>query len=144
MNDARRQLAADVGLLVLRLGTGGFMLFAHGAKKLADYPELSERFSDPLGVGAPTSLALAIFAEFFCSLLVMAGAATRLAVVPLIITMLVAALIIHGDDPWSNKEFALLYALPFVTLGLTGAGRFSVDAWWQRRKGASTAPARAD
>lgn len=139
MSDVRRQLASDIGLLVLRLGAGGFMLFAHGAKKLARYAELSESFSDPLGVGPAASLALAVFAEALCALLVMAGAATRLAVVPLIITMLVAALIVHGDDPWSKKEFALLYALPFATLGLTGAGRFSVDAWWRRRREAAGA-----
>jgi putative oxidoreductase len=130
----QRKLASDVGLLFLRLGTGGFMLFGHGAKKLSRYAELSETFSDPLGVGSATSLALAVFAEVFCSILVMAGAATRAAVIPLVITMLVAALIIHDHDPWAKKEFALLYAIPFVALALTGAGRFSVDAWWSKRR----------
>jgi len=134
VNDDQRKLAANLGLLFLRLSTGGFMLFGHGLKKLANYAELSERFSDPLGVGPAASLALAVFAEVFCSVLVMAGAATRAAVVPLVITMLVAAFVIHDGDPWSKKEFALLYALPFVALALTGAGRFSVDAWWTARR----------
>jgi putative oxidoreductase len=51
--------------------------------------------------------------------------------------MLVAAFVVHGDDPWSKKELALLYAIPFLTLGLTGPGRFSIDAWWQKRREAA-------
>jgi putative oxidoreductase len=42
--------------------------------------------------------------------------------------MVVAAFIIHGDDPFAKKEFALLYAIPFLTLVFTGAGKFSLDA----------------
>jgi putative oxidoreductase len=56
------------------------------------------------------------------------GVATRFAAVPLAVTMLVAAFAIHADDPWAKKELALLYAVPFVTLVFTGAGKFSVDA----------------
>ena len=42
--------------------------------------------------------------------------------------MLVAAGLIHADDPWAKKEFALMYLLPFLALLFTGAGRFSLDA----------------
>ena len=48
------------------------------------------------------------------------------------VTMLVAALIIHGDDPWAKKELALLYFFPFAALFLTGAGRYSLDAFFRR------------
>jgi putative oxidoreductase len=40
----------------------------------------------------------------------------------------VAAFVIHGGDPWKKKEFALLYAVPFLTLILTGGGRYSLEA----------------
>jgi putative oxidoreductase len=59
----------------------------------------------------------------------MLGFATRAASVPLVVRMRVAAFGIHSDDPWNKKEFALLYAIPFLTLALTGPGSFAVDAY---------------
>jgi putative oxidoreductase len=58
----------------------------------------------------------------------MAGYKTRYALIPLIITMLVAGLITHLDDPWGKKELAVLYFTVFLTLFLTGPGKYSVDA----------------
>ena len=42
--------------------------------------------------------------------------------------MLVAAFVVHADDPWGKKEFALLYAIPFTALAITGGGRYALDA----------------
>jgi len=121
---------SSLGLLVMRLAAGGMMLVGHGWAKLAAFGDLASRFPDPLGIGSSTmSLALVVFAEVFCSLAVMIGLVTRLAAIPVVITMCVAAFAIHADDPWAKKEFALLYALPFVTLIFTGAGKFSVDEY---------------
>jgi putative oxidoreductase len=105
------------------------MAAGHGWAKLTGFAEMAERFPDPLGLGSPTmSLALTVFAEFFCATAVVLGLATRFAAVPLVVTMVVAALLIHADDPFAKKELALLYAVPFITLIFTGAGKFSVDA----------------
>lgn len=135
LSPARRKLLEAVGLLVLRLGAGGFML-THGWGKLSNFSELSEKFPDPLGIGSSlVSLSLAVSAEFFCAILVMAGLATRLATIPLMITMLVAALIVHADDPWQKKEFALLYCVTFATLFATGPGALSIDALVAKRLG---------
>jgi putative oxidoreductase len=120
--------------LFLRLAIGAMMLFGHGLPKLLAFSEKAETFSDPLGVGSTTSLVLAIFGEVVASALVMAGLATRAAAVPLLVTMLVAAFVVHADDPWQRKEFALLFAVPALTLVLTGAGRFSLDALLSRKK----------
>lgn len=119
---------SSIGLLLLRIFLGGFMLLAHGWPKLAGFSEKSGGFPDPLGVGSPLSLSLAVFAEVFCALALMLGLFTRAAAVPLLITMLVAAFLVHADDPFQKKEFALLYAIPFLTLVLTGAGSYSLDA----------------
>jgi putative oxidoreductase len=128
--DTMRAMLLSLGLLFLRLGAGGMMMTAHGWAKLSKWGEMSATFPDPLGIGSSSiSLAMAIFAEFFCSLAVVLGFLTRLAVIPLMTTMLVAAFIIHWEDPWNKKEFALLYFLPFLTLLFTGAGRFSIDYW---------------
>lgn len=125
---AKQEKLKDIGLLVLRLTAAGMMLFGHGFDKLVNFSAKAEHFADPLGLGMTTSLVLAVFAEFFCSVAILFGFLTRYATIPLIITMLVAAFIVHGDDPWSKKEFALVYLVPFLTLLFSGAGRYSVDA----------------
>ena len=119
---------SSIGLLILRVFVGGFLLYAHGCPKLASFSEKSGGFPDPLGIGSPTSLTLAVFAEVLCALALMLGLFTRAAAIPPLITMLVAAFIVHGDDPFQKKEFALLYAIPFLALILTGAGTYSVDS----------------
>ena len=130
-----RERFGDVGLLILRLSAGVTMFGAHGLSKLLSFSERLDTFADPIGFGAPLSLTLAVFAEAVCSLLLAAGLFTRLAAVPLLITMLVAALIVHGDDPWNKKELPLLYAASYAALLLTGPGRWSLDQWIARRRG---------
>jgi putative oxidoreductase len=122
-----------LGLLFLRLGAAGFML-THG------YPKLMRLFSgEPvsfisvMGMSPELSLLLAVFAEFFCSIFILLGLFTRLAAIPLIITMAVAAFVIHSDDPFSTKEKALLFLLIFIVLLLTGGGRFSIDGILQKK-----------
>jgi len=119
---------ADIGLLLLRLTFGGLMAINHGWPKLqkffADDPV---KFADPFGIGMSGSLGLAVFAELICGFLLVIGLFTRTAAVPLIITMLVAAFIIHGADPLAKKEMALLYLIPYIVLALTGAGQYSLD-----------------
>lgn len=115
------------------------MLFSHGLPKLLEYGDKVPHFPDPLGVGSAASLALTIFAELFCAGLLVLGLGTRLAAVPLLITMLVAALVIHAGDPFGRRELALAYAVSALVLAVAGGGRFSLDAWIaSRRKRASS------
>lgn len=92
----------DFGLLALRLYAGGTMCLMHGWGKLTSFPDKADSFPDPFGFGSPVSLGLAVFAEVVCAALVVAGAFTRLAVVPLIVTMAVAGFVIHGADAWQK------------------------------------------
>lgn len=126
-------LAASIGLLVLRVWVGLMMAFGHGWGKLIGFGARAERFADPLGVGSSVSLGLTVFAEFFCALALVLGLLTRGAAIPLMITMLVAGLVIHGDDPWGKKEMALLYLAPFLTLLITGPGKYSLDRLFARK-----------
>ena len=114
---------------------GGMMLFSHGWRKLMKYfADEPISFGNPIGLGEEMSLALTVFAEVFCSVLLIVGLATRWATIPLIITMLVAVFIVHGDDPFGKKEFALLYLTPYIVFMLTGAGRYSLDAIFNKNK----------
>lgn len=119
-----KQMSA--GLLVLRLAVGGFML-VHGLQKLTAFSSMSGVFPDPIGVGSQLSLILAIGAEVGCSVLVMLGLGTRLAVLPLAFTMAVALFVVHGADAWQVKELAAFYLAAYGVLFLTGPGAYSLD-----------------
>lgn len=123
-----------LGLLVLRVAIGSAMLLGHGWAKLSGYQQKVEQFPDPLGMGSQVTLVLAIFAEVGCSILLIAGLLTRLAAIPLACMMTVAVFMVHRADPWSVKEPAALYLIAFVVLILSGPGRFSLDAFWFRRR----------
>ncbi|RIJ48714.1 DoxX family protein [Maribellus luteus] len=118
--------ATHFSLLILRVGTGAFML-THGYPKLQRLLSGEFQFADPFGLGPGISLGLTVFAEFFCSILLILGLGTRLATIPLIVTMSVAAFIAHGADPFARKEMALLYLLSFVVLLFSGPGKISAD-----------------
>jgi putative oxidoreductase len=118
---------ASLGLLVLRLGVASFMLTHGYGKLLTLFSGEPIQFADPIGIGPAASLILIVFAEFFCSLFLIFGVATRLSAIPPTIGMLVAAFISHGGDPFGRRELPLLYAVVYLTLLLTGGGNFSID-----------------
>ena len=127
----------SVGLLLFRVVFGGFMLLGHGWGKLMSFGEAAAKFPDPLHIGNEASMICAILGEVGCAALVMLGLATRLAVLPLVFTMAVAALLIHGSDPLfmgggASQEPALIYLTAFGLLFFTGAGCFSLDALIKR------------
>ncbi|MDO6388621.1 DoxX family protein [Pontibacter sp. BT731] len=127
LNVSQSANSIDVALLITRVGVAALML-VHG------WPKLEMLFSDGpvqfpavLGLSATTALALAVFSEVLCSLLILVGLGTRLAAIPLIITMLVAVFVVHGADPFAKQELGLLYLMPYTVLLLTGSGRYSLD-----------------
>ena len=119
--------ATDIALVVARIGIAALML-THGIPKLAMlFSGAPVQFPQVLGMSVEFSLALTIFAEVFCSILLLAGFATRLAVIPLAITMLAAVFLVHAADPLSVKEPALHYLLVYIVLLLAGSGKYSID-----------------
>src|SRR5690606_11187015 len=114
-------------LLFLRIA-GGAMMLTHGIGKFNRLTgEGPIKFADPIGVGEEASLFLAVFAEFFCAIFLIAGFATRLSAIPLTITMLVAAFIVHAEDGFGKQELPLMYITMYLVLILMGAGKFSLD-----------------
>lgn len=121
-------------ILLVRLTVAALMI-THGLPKLNTLLAGGEiHFPDPIGLGPVLSLVLVVFTEFFCSILIGIGLGTRLASIPLIITMIVAAFVIHADDPIGKKELALLYLAFYLLLLVTGSRKFSVDYLVTREK----------
>ncbi len=116
----------DVASLLLRV-TFGLLIMRYGYQKLSNFEEFSGFFIDFIGLGPRISLGLAVFAELGCGFLVVIGLLTRPALLPLIMTMLVAIFIAHANDPFQEKEHALLFVVPFISLLILGAGKYSVD-----------------
>ncbi|MDB5019950.1 MAG: DoxX family protein [Pedobacter sp.] len=117
----------NVALLILRVVIGCFML-VHGLPKLHTLVDGGTiKFGDPIGVGVIPSLILAVFAEVICSILLIVGFGTRLAVLPLMTTMLVAIFVVHAPDGFDKKELAAHFLLVYFFLLLSGSGKYSVD-----------------
>jgi len=130
---------SSIGLLGLRVGAGVYMATHGWSKVMMVVNGEFERFGDPLGIGKTPSLIGAAGAEFVCALAVALGLFTRFTAVPVVFTMLTAAFLVHGGDPWmmgggASKEPALLYATMFLALVFLGGGRFSLDHVIRGRK----------
>lgn len=119
-------------LLAFRLLLG-ILLMSHGLGKLMNFSQLADVFPDPLSIGSTASLSLAIFAELFCAFAFTIGLLYRLALLPMIFTMIIAVFVIHGNDPLSAKELAFTYLASYIILYFAGPGRYSIDYLIQKR-----------
>jgi putative oxidoreductase len=117
----------DIALLITRIAIALLML-THGIPKMAGLAESPVKFMDIFGMGASLSLGLAVFAEVFCSVLLLFGLGTRLAVIPLIVTMLIVVLHVHAGDPFAKQEMGVHFLLVYVLLFVLGSGRYSFDS----------------
>lgn len=127
--------------LVLRLSLGA-MIFPHGAQKLLGwfggfgFTGTMGFFTDTMGLPYVLGL-LAIVAEFFGGIALLAGALTRVAAFGVGTTMLVAALTSHvqhgffmnwfGAQEGEGVEFFVLAVGIAAALVASGGGRYSVD-----------------
>lgn len=127
--------AIDLTALLLRVGCCGLMFYNHGLDKWntwikgegADWP-------DPLGVGAAFSLFGTVLGETVCAFLMVIGLFTRFAAVYFCFVMCVVAFALHWKDPLYDKEHALLFVITGMALFILGPGRYSIDAWWARKR----------
>ena len=117
--------------------TIGWLFLQTGWGKVHNLPQITEYFRS-LGIPAPELQApLASFTELICGSLILVGLFTRLASVPLIITMIVATATakkeaIHAvDDLFGIVEY--LYIVILIYLGVGGPGPLSLDNLLVRR-----------
>ncbi len=118
--------AFNVAMLVLRVGLACLMI-PHGYDKLVNFAKYSNQFINFLGLGSDVSLALVIFAEFFCSIFLMVGLFSRLVCIPLIVAMFVAVWKAHNLEVFGEGEHAAMYVIGFFTILLVGPGKASID-----------------
>jgi putative oxidoreductase len=102
-------------------------MIPHGYAKLINFAEYQKDFLNLLGMGTNVSLGLAIFAELGCSVLLVLGLFTRLALIPLIVTALVIVFMAHGGDITGDGGHGFLYLAVYVSLLITGPGQYSLD-----------------
>ncbi|MGA9589495.1 MAG: DoxX family protein [Salegentibacter sp.] len=126
--------AVDAGLLIFRICISALM-FTHGIPKLLRFFGVEPIvFADPVGIGQITSFTFAVFAEFICSVLIFIGLGTRLATIPLMIVMSVAAFVVHVPDGFGRQELPFLYLAGYLLLTFTGSGKYSLDHYFLMRK----------
>jgi putative oxidoreductase len=118
--------AFNLGTLLLRIAAG-VLIMHFGYEKLVHFGDLRYKFMNFMGIGASLSLSLVIFAEFFCGALVVLGLFTRLAVIPLVISMSVALVKVHHSDIFGVGDKAALFLTCFLVILLCGPGKGSVD-----------------
>jgi putative oxidoreductase len=119
--------AFNTAMLILRLGLGILMMHA-GYNKLVNFGEMQHKFINFMGIGTTASLALVVFAEFFCSMFLIIGLFTRFAAIPLIITMCVALFKAHNGQVFGDGQTATLYLTGYLVLLFVGPGKLSVDS----------------
>jgi putative oxidoreductase len=117
----------NITMLLLRVAFGCMIFFNHGLPKLTKFAKLQSSFFDPFGIGSKWALILVIFAEVFCAILLVIGLFSRMAAIPLIITMVVVIFVANKGEPLNKLELPILLLSGFAAVLLAGPGRLSVD-----------------
>ena len=136
-NSNSSSIPKDIILLAVRVFVG-FAMLSHGYPKLQMLLAGGKiEFFYFLGMGPQITLILTVLAEFVCSILLILGLFTRVALGFLIFTMVIAGFVVHGADPFEKREMSLIYLSVYLLLMIIGAGKVSVDHMIERRKRAS-------
>ena len=120
---------ADLLLLAVRIYAGASM----GAAGLDKLPTPDWMVEQVVQVGwfpAPELFAtIACMTEFVCGLYLILGFLTPISTFLLAITMGVATFGFHKVTPFTGMNITQTYFWLYITLMVTGPGRFSVDRW---------------
>lgn len=132
ISNRQNMKSQDLGLLVLRIGIGGLMLF-HGVAKL--FHGVDGIAAMLGGKGIPEFIAYGVYVgEVIAPIFLIVGYRTRLAASVFIVNMLVIIFVVHSNDilavsaqgGW-KLELSGLYLLGALVLLFTGGGKFSVS-----------------
>lgn len=135
----------DLGLLLLRLATGGFLL-PHGLGKLFGWfggPQLSGFAIELRDFGLPSAQPLPLLlavAQTLPGLLIVMGLCTTIAAI-VAAGFMVATVALNRRRGWfwmhGGIEYPLLWTTALVALALLGGGGWSLDALLSGQAGAT-------
>jgi putative oxidoreductase len=131
---------SDAGLLFIRLGIGIAFTFTYGMMKIQAGPEMWVMVGSAmtkLGItfGHVFFGFLASASEFFGGILLILGLFTRWAAAFMAFTMLMAFIThLSALDPWHVAMHPMELFAVFMGLLFLGAGRFSLDHLFFKRK----------
>lgn len=116
-----------IGLLILKHGL--IVFDAKSMEQMAAFLDKSLSMPFPLFMAY-----LAKGTEFFAGAMLILGLFTRIAVFPLIVTMLVAIFGTHKGLIFGEAEPAFLFLLSFIAIYIAGSGKWSLDNWINQKK----------
>lgn len=126
ISTAYTDFSFNLAIFLLRLSLGVLMI-PHGYDKLVNFAKYKGDFMNFLGMGSTLSLALVVFAEFFCSVFLIMGLFTRVVVAILLIEMIVVVFKAHNGNIFADGEHGSLFLAGFVAILLVGPGKASLD-----------------
>lgn len=121
-------ISLPLGLLFLRVSAALLLLHIHGLPKLLNWSTELQRIEDPFGLGPTLTLAMAVFAEVICPVLLMLGVFARLACLPVLAVLGVALAVVHPKWTLEQAQFAWLFTVLFAGLAITGPGAWAIKA----------------
>jgi len=120
----------DLGLLLLRLVTGAFLIHqSHDNILSSGRMEEFEAFLTKFGFPSPELLApLCVSAQFLCGIAFMLGLLTRWAGLVTVFVFMVAVYMVHWPQDFPGWWPALILVFLGILFATEGSGRYSVDA----------------
>ncbi|MDR0393706.1 MAG: DoxX family protein [Tannerella sp.] len=105
----------------------GLLMITQGITKLCHCEQQAILFSSPLNWDSRLSLIMIIPVEIGCSIFLILGLFTRIAAIPLLLSVMVAVFVTHSADIFAKKELAVIYAGIYILFMFTGGGELSFD-----------------
>ena len=105
----------NITLLITRI-VFSLSMMTHGYPKLLNLFSDNPSFGNPIGIGEIPTLIIAVLAEFIAPIFIIIGYRTKIFTLLPIVTMVIAAFVVHLDDPFKRKELALLYLVGFLII----------------------------
>jgi putative oxidoreductase len=133
--DRRLAAHADLGLLVLRLVTGGHLIYmtqdnVFSWARMLEFRDFLAQFGFPFPLFCAV---LSVAGQFGGGLLLVLGLFTRFAGLVVAINFVVAIWMVDSKQPYPAAFAALSLLAAGLCLMFTGAGRFALDHAWRKR-----------